>query len=145
MAGQQRMTAEEFRQMPRQPKAPVQGPRAPNSQYALGRLPPGVMNKTEERFLREVVEPMMRSGQLLWWAFEGIKLRLAPKTFLTPDFAVMREGGLIELHDVKGAEHLIEEDALVKLKVAADRFPFEFFLTWPTKNRLTWAHRRIGR
>lgn len=123
-----------------QTKAPVEGPRAPqavkgNPMYALGRLPSGVMNKTEERYLDQVIKPMMLSGELVWWAFEGIKLRLADHTFLEIDFAQMRSTGVLELVDVKGAEHLITDDANVKMKVAAERFPFPLFFAWPAGKR----------
>jgi hypothetical protein len=101
------------------------------------------MNKTEERFLREIIEPMMAAGELAWWDFEGIKLRLAPATYLTIDFAVMYADGRLELIDVKGGAHLVEEDANVKLKVAASRFPFPIVMAWPIKK--TWHREQVGR
>ena len=68
---------------------------------ALGRLPAGHMNKTEQAYAAHL-ELLKASGDVLWWKFEGLKFRLADKTFLTPDFVVMTRSGLIELHDVKG-------------------------------------------
>lgn len=131
--------------MKAQPKQPVQGPAAPKgkSQFALGRLPAGVMNKTEERFLHEVIEPMMLAGELVWWDFEGIKLRLAPNTHLTIDFAVMYADRRLELIDVKGGSHLVEEDSNAKLKIAAHRFPFPIVMVWPVKK--TWHREQVGR
>ncbi len=70
---------------------------------------------------------------MLWYRFEGIKLRLADNTFLTPDFAVMRADGQMELHDVKGARAVFQDDAKVKMKVAADAYPFIFRVAFPRK------------
>ncbi|MBN9601833.1 MAG: DUF1064 domain-containing protein [Afipia felis] len=91
---------------------------------ALGRLAPGIMNKTEAAYAQHL-DLLVKTGDVLWYRFEGLKFRLADKTFLTPDFVVMTRGGLIELHDVKG---FMMDDANVKMKVAADQYPFEFFI-----------------
>lgn len=92
------------------------------SVLALGRLKTGAMNKTEEAYARHL-EGMRGAGEVLWFLFEGLKLRLADNCFYTPDFAVMRRDGAIECHEVKG--HW-SDDARVKIKVAAERFPFRF-------------------
>lgn len=97
---------------------------------ALGRLPAGQMNKTEQAYAAHL-ELLKASGDVLWWKFEGLKFRLADKTFLTPDFVVMTRSGLIELHDVKG---FLMEDANVKMKVAASMYPFEFFIIRKSKS-----------
>lgn len=94
----------------------------PNPSFALGRLKQGKMNKTEAEYA-ELLKRRQMDGEIAWYAFEGVKLRLADKTFYTPDFAVMRSDGLIEMHEVKG--HWMD-DARVKIKVAADQFPFRF-------------------
>jgi hypothetical protein len=90
--------------------------------YALGRLKVGAMNKTEAGYGQQL-ELLKRAGEVLWYRFEGIKLRLADNTFYTPDFAVMLTNGQMELHEVKG---YWEDDARVKIKVAADLYPFRF-------------------
>lgn len=89
---------------------------------ALGRLKTGEMNKTEAEY-DDYLEGDERSDLILWRKFEGIKLRLADNTFYTPDFAVMRADGVIELHEVKG---FWTDDARVKIKVAASLYPFVF-------------------
>ena len=87
--------------------------------------PPGVMNKTEKLYL-EHLELELRAGNILWYSFEAIKLRLAKNTFYTPDVAVMNKDGEIELHEVKG--HW-EDDARVKFKVIMEKFwMFRFVL-----------------
>lgn len=68
---------------------------------ALGRLKAGQMNKTETAYAQEL-ELRKRYGEIAWYRFEGIKLRLADNTFYTPDFAVMLANGQLEMHEVKG-------------------------------------------
>lgn len=55
---------------------------------ALGRLKTGQMNKTESAYSQHL-EMRKHAGEIAWYRFEGIKLRLADNTFYTPDFAVM--------------------------------------------------------
>jgi hypothetical protein len=82
------------------------------------------MNKLEDSY-RQYLENEMRVGRVEWYLYEGIKFKLADKTFYTPDFAVMKAGGEMEVHEVKG---FMMDDANVKLKCAAERFPFKFLL-----------------
>lgn len=93
-----------------------------NRDLALGRMKAGKMNKTEERYAARLEYERM-DGKVKWWRFEGMKLRLADGTFYSPDFAVMAADGVIELHEVKG---FWRDDAKVKVKVAAEQFPFRF-------------------
>jgi len=92
--------------------------------FAAGRLKTGAMNKTEAAYAAEL-ETQRREGNVLWFKFEGLKLRLADNTFLTVDFAVMAADGILEMHEVKG---FMQDDANVKLKVAASIYPFRFLL-----------------
>jgi hypothetical protein len=91
---------------------------------ALGRLPPGTMNQTEREYA-DLLEWERRGGVLAWFGFELLHLKLAPATFLIPDFLVMRADGRLQVHEVKG--HWTD-DALAKTKIAASLFPFEFFI-----------------
>ncbi|MGJ8518040.1 DUF1064 domain-containing protein [Carnimonas bestiolae] len=95
-----------------------------NGDLALGRLPAGTMNKTEAAYAVEL-EARKQAGEIAWYAFEGVKLKLAKLTTYSPDFAVMRSDGLLEMHEVKG---FYRDDAKVKVKVAAEKFPFRFLL-----------------
>lgn len=90
--------------------------------FALGRLKTGALNKTEEAYCREL-EARKMGGEVLWYKFEGLKLRLADNTFYTPDFAVMMSDCSIECHEVKG---FWQDDARAKIKIAADMYPFRF-------------------
>ena len=96
--------------------------RPQNKSFALGRLKAGVMNKTEAAYASRL-EILKTSGQIAWYRFEGIKLRLANGTFYTPDFAVMLASGEMEIHEVKG---YWQDDAKVKIKIAAEMYPFRF-------------------
>lgn len=93
-----------------------------NRDYALGRLKPGTMNKTEAAY-DLVLDARKHHGEILWYRFEGLKLRLAGSTFYTPDFAVMAADGVMECHEVKGRW---QDDARAKIKIAADQYPFRF-------------------
>jgi ribosomal protein L39E len=86
------------------------------------RRKPGEMNKTEAEYA-EVLESQIRDGCTEAYWFESTTLKLAKDTRYTPDFMVMMSDGRIEFHEVKG--HW-EDDAKVKIKVAAAMFPFRF-------------------
>lgn len=89
---------------------------------ALGRLKSGVMNKVEAEYSR-LLESMKTSGEVAWFAFEGITLKLAEGSRYTPDFLVMKSDGQLEVHEVKGRWI---GDGKTKLRIAADKFPFKF-------------------
>jgi hypothetical protein len=85
---------------------------------------PGTMNGLEKKYAGEL-ELRKLAGEIIDWQFEAVKLRLADNTFYTPDFAVMLITGAMECHEVKGGHW--EDDARVKIKVAARMFPMRFF------------------
>ena len=89
---------------------------------ALGRLKQGEMNKSEANYA-SYLELRKQGGEIVWWKFEGMKFRLADNTFYTPDFAVMRGDGVLEMHEFKGRWM---DDARVKIKVAAELYPVLF-------------------
>lgn len=92
------------------------------NRFARVRPKPGVMNKTEQAYA-DRLEALRAARQIQSWKFEAVKLRLADKTFYSPDFLVVDADGYVELHEVKG---FWEDDARVKVKVAAEQFPFRF-------------------
>jgi hypothetical protein len=104
---------------------------------ALGRLKVGKMNQTEAAY-GEHLRALQHAGEILWFRFEGIKLRLADNTFYTPDFAVLAADGVMELHEVKG---FWQDDARAKIKIAADQYPFRFIAVRvrPKKEGGGWA------
>jgi hypothetical protein len=97
---------------------------------ALGRLPAGKMNRTEAEYAA-MLELRKHAGEVIWWEFEPFKIRLADRTFYDIDFGVMLADRSLEVHEVKGG--FITDDGRVKLKVAASRFPAQFFLAQKVK------------
>lgn len=130
-----RMTAAEYaafagRELPNKAdtsKPPFALPAATAGLYALGRLKTGEMNKTEAAYDQHLWR-RFHAGEILWHKFEGVKLRLADNTFYTVDFAVMTAELALEMHEVKG---YWQDDARVKIKVAASLYPFRFIAVKP--------------
>lgn len=104
------------------------------SVQALGRLKAGQMNKTEAAYARHL-ELLKRAGEISYYSFDSVNLRLADNTFYKPDFLVMKSNGNLEIHEVKG---FWQDDAKVKIKVAADRFPFKFIAVTKQKKGDGW-------
>ncbi len=88
------------------------------------RRKPGVMNKLEASYAQEL-EARRAAGEIEWWRYEGLTLRLADRCRYTPDFVVLLANGELECHETKG---FMRDDALVKLKIAAEQFPLRFYL-----------------
>ena len=102
--------------------------------FGVGRLKAGERNKTEAAY-EEQLRLLHLAGEIVWYKFEGIKFRLADNTYYTPDFAVMLRSGEIEIHEVKGSKFIFQDDAKVKIKVAAEMYPFIFKVCYPPKTK----------
>lgn len=101
----------------------------------------GQMNRLESKYA-DFLEEQRRMGYIDSFAYEPEKLKLADKTYYTPDFRVVRPDGAIEFHDTKGTTSrkrkdntrykapFIEEHTGIKLKVAASLHPYRFFAVW---------------
>jgi len=99
------------------------------------------MNKTETRYAQHLAAFQM-TGEIIWWAFEPMKFRLADNTHWTPDFGVQFDSSmpfshedLVTFVDVKGTRKngkaWVEEDAQLKIKICAKLFPmFRFVQSW---------------
>lgn len=99
---------------------------------------PGQMNKTEARYLHQVLEPGVAAGRYCRVRFEAIRLKLAERTHYTPDFMVINASGEIEFHEVKGGR--IEEDAKLKFKLAAELYPeYHWKLVQQKNTRAPWV------
>ena len=98
----------------------------------LTRVAPPRMNKTEAAYAGQL-ELLKRLGEIVDYRFEAVKLRLAEKTFYTPDFLVTTVDE-IQFHEVKG---FWRDDARVKIKVAAAQYP-EFAFCAVTRKRGSW-------
>lgn len=94
------------------------------------------MNKTEAAYARRL-EALKFNGEVLWWAFEPVNIRLADNTFYRIDFMVQLASGEIQCHEVKG---FWREDARVKIKVAAALLPFKFIACRLVKGEWEFEH-----
>lgn len=87
------------------------------------------MNKLESAFagLLELKRLAPDCDDVIYHCFEPVKLRLGPnwKTSYCPDFMVMDSEGIITFYEVKG---FWEDDARVKIKVAAEMYPLFRFV-----------------
>lgn len=83
----------------------------------------GGPSRAEQRYA-DMLEARRVSSQIRAWKAQPCGLRLAAKTFYHPDFLVVLADGRCEFHEVKG---WMRDDANVKLKVAAELFPFWVF------------------
>lgn len=90
---------------------------------------PGVMNKTESAY-GLYLSGLQAKGEIREFRFEAVKLILGNRCSYTPDFMVVRPDGTLEFHEVKG---FWRDDARVKIKTAADKFPFVFIAAKQTK------------
>ena len=106
---------------------------------------PRRMNKTEAR-RADALEAMKRGCFIHDYRFEAMKLRLADGTFFTPDFLVIGTAGEVELEDVKGRKgdgYYSTEDARLKVKIAADQYPwFRFYVAWEDR-RGNWCRKEV--
>ena len=108
-------------------RAPKQLARAPTIRRR------GRMNKLEQDY--EVLLMARRAaGEVCWYRFEGLRFRLADGSYYTPDFVVQLADGTVELHEVKGHWR---EAARVRIKVAAELFPFRFLAV--QRSGKTWT------
>jgi hypothetical protein len=102
------------------------------------------MNKTETRYAIEVLEPALIDRDIAWYCFEGFKLRLGRKNFLTPDFAVLTASGALQMHEVKAVwtngKVGFREDARQKLRDAVENYPFIQFIVAAREKSGGWRY-----
>lgn len=101
------------------------------------RRQPGTMNKLEADYARHL-DILRLAGEVISWHFEALGLRIGNRCFWYPDFMVEVADGSIQLHDTKGH---VKDDALVKARACASKFPFPVFHV--TKKKGQWSLRRI--
>lgn len=134
-----RWTQEDLERLSQNITIPKPKPTTPQQQasFALGRLKAGKMNKTEAAY-DKYLQDLKHTGDVLWHAFEPMNLKLAEKCFYRVDFMVMTKSGQLECHEVKG---FWTDDALVKIKTAAEKFPFRFLAVKKLKG--SWETREF--
>lgn len=100
---------------------------------------PGQMNKMEASWA-EVLAARQQAGEITWFRFECLSLKLAADCRYNPDFLVQMPDGTLELHETKG---FMRDDAAVKLKICAEMYPFTIRLVRRVKG--AWIETLIGR
>jgi hypothetical protein len=100
---------------------------------------PRGMNKLEANYSR-YLDAQKQVGRIIWWGFEKIRLRLAEGAWFKADFFVVKADGAMEVHEVKG---FWREAARLRIKVAADNFPFKFIAVTHEKGR--WCYESFPR
>jgi hypothetical protein len=90
---------------------------------ALGRVQSS-MNKTEAAHAADL-EMQKRVGDILDYRWQPLRLKLGHDCTYEPDFLVLLADRTIEFHEIKSS--FITDDAIVKLRVAANLFPWFTF------------------
>jgi hypothetical protein len=96
------------------------------------------MNKLESAYERHLYG-LLNVGEVLWYRFEPMRLRLANGAYYKPDFGVKIRDGSLEFHETKGHWR---EAARVRIKVAAELFPFRFIAV--TRKNGGWAREEFS-
>jgi hypothetical protein len=117
-----RLSEDDFTNLVKSRKAAPETPKGIGGRGRTTKRVLGQMNGTEAAYAHHL-DARQASREILRYWFEALTFRLADGCRYTPDFVVQMPDGMIEIHEVKG--HW-EDDALVKIKVAADLFPFRF-------------------
>lgn len=92
-----------------------------------------------ERAYGQRLDAMKVEGEILWWGFEQIKLRLADGRWFRPDFLVLYADGHWSVEETKGFER---QASMLRLSVAAEHYPFKFVLV--KKDGSGWTFKEIG-
>ena len=106
---------------------------------ALARAVRSPMNKTEQAYADQL-EQLRQIGRIAWWLFEAVTLKLGDDCRYTPDFLVVHTDRTLELVEVKG---FWRDDAKVKIRVAAERFPW-FRFTAVRRAHGAWQAEHFG-
>lgn len=123
----------------------------------------GQMNLTEKAYSEHLAK-LKLAGEIIDYSYEPETLRIGQDCRYTPDFRVVKGNSVhcldpilnrsiegqaeyvIEFHEVKGTRKgkmFSEDDALVKIKAAAEMHPYKFIMVWREKDG-SWARREIN-
>lgn len=112
----------------------------------------GNMNTGEKAYAMHL-DQLLDAGEIAGWWYELMTFKLAERCSIQPDFTVMLPDGSIELHEIKGGKtvqqahgpewtYWAEEDARVKLRIAAKLIPFPLIVVWPAKGGFKFGWKR---
>jgi hypothetical protein len=103
---------------------------------AHGTMPLPKMNKLEASYA-QFLDLQKYRKEILDWKYEPMNLKLSGmKCFYRIDFLVIGKNLEIEMHETKG--DYVQDDSLVKFKVASEQFPY-FIFKWVTKELVRFA------
>lgn len=94
-------------------------------------------SKLEEKFA-ELLDLRLHAGEIKYWWYAPMNLRLTKVTFYRPDFLVLTNDNELIIYETKG---FMRDDANVKIKVAANLYPFRFILVQKIKGQ--WIETEI--
>lgn len=108
--------------------------------FGKGRKPKsGEMNGLERAYSDHLFRLKLANEITDYW-FEPFSMQLAKGCWYRPDFLVMGADNELSIHETKGNW---EDDALVKIKVASEKFPFKFLAVKKAKGG-GWDIREVG-
>lgn len=116
-----RVTEEQYAALSKRAPAPPKLPKARARPHHKN----GEMNTYEREYAEQVLDKQQQVGEITTYWFERFTLKIADDCRYTCDFLVQFPDGTLEFREVKG--HW-EDDALVKIKVAAEMFPIFSFI-----------------
>ena len=104
-------------------------------------------NQTETAFQSDVLYWRKLRGEIDRYEFEPLRLKLGNGVCYTPDFCVWRDPQSLAFYEVKGEKRkgrvIVRDDASVKIKIAASRYPeWQFVLVWREANN-TWQEQIV--
>jgi hypothetical protein len=100
---------------------------------ARGQLKPRTKNKTETRFEEEFLKPRLHTREILWYDYECWSFRIGDDCRYYPDYPTLLADGELVIYEVKGAKAIFQDDAKVKMRACAERYPMRFILALPVK------------
>ena len=119
----------------------------------IGELLQPKQTKLEKAYHAHLETAKRWGGMREFWC-ETITLRLGPDCRYTADFLVMRNDGVLELHETKpiGGDKVrakgapgFGNDSIVKMRIAAGIFPFPCYIVTPEDRGMTsWHLRRVA-
>ena len=79
------------------------------------------------------IESEKISGEIKWYGFEKIKLKIAKGCWYNIDFMVIDKDDTVKMIEVKGGH--IWDDSIVKFKAVCELYPFIKFEMWQYKKK----------
>lgn len=115
------------------------------------KIPKPDMNGVETQFAQHL-DLQMKIGAIKNWWFEAVKLRIGrvgKRCWWSPDFLVQKPDGSMILYDTKsqwkssGNRPHAEDDAIVKARAVAEKYPFPVYFVWKDRKTGEWNSRNM--